>query len=105
MPTRAFPAMMASLTEDMKGVGIFQAVEEFTAFAAAVGVVNDGVDLADVGIDAETEHDHLQERNHKRKKERRGITPDVEDFFVKNSAETAEEIRHGRPRARLDACR
>ncbi len=47
-------------TENVEGVGIFQAVEEFAAFAAAVGVIHDGVDLADVGIDAKTEHHHLQ---------------------------------------------
>ena len=39
-----------------KGVGIFHAVEEFAAFAAAVGVKNNGVDLANVGVDAEAEN-------------------------------------------------
>jgi hypothetical protein len=96
--------IVADVADDMKGVGIFQAVDEFTAFAAAIGVENDSVDLANVGIDAETEHHHLQQRNHKRKKERRGITANVKDLFVKHGAETAEEITHGWPRASPDAC-
>src|SRR6267142_2519185 len=45
---------------NVKGVGIFEAVDEFAAFAAAIGVEDDGVDLADVGVDAEAEDDHLQ---------------------------------------------
>jgi hypothetical protein len=89
----------------MKSVGVFQAVDQLAALAAAVGIQDDGIDLADVGVNAETEDNHLQERNNEREKKRRGIAADMQDFFVKDSAETAEEITHGRPLAALDACR
>ena len=52
--------IVADVAPDVKSVGIFQAVDEFTAFAASVGVVNDRVDLSDVGVNAETKHHHLQ---------------------------------------------
>ena len=52
----------------MKGVGILQAIEQLAALAAAIGVEYDGVDLPDVGVNAETKHHHLQQRNDKREK-------------------------------------
>src|SRR5882724_10711168 len=42
-------AIVLNVAADLKGVGIFQAIDQLTAFAAAIGVEDDGVDLADVG--------------------------------------------------------
>ncbi len=97
--------VLVHITEHMEGVGVFQAVDQFAALAAAVGVVDDGVDLADVGVNAETQDNHLQQRNHEGKEKRRRVTPDMQDLFIEYGAETAEEVTHGRPRAWLDACR
>ena len=49
--------------DEAKRVGIPEAVEEFAAFAAAIGVVDDGIDLTDVGVDAVTEQQHLEHGN------------------------------------------
>src|SRR5207245_2683391 len=61
-------AIILDVTDDMKGVGILQAIEQLAALAAAIGVEYDGVDLPDVGVNAETKHHHLQQRNDKREK-------------------------------------
>src|SRR5258708_1901532 len=61
-------AIVLHVTDEMKGVGVFQAVDQLAALAAAVGIQHDGIDLADVGVNAETKHNHLQPRNDKRKK-------------------------------------
>ena len=97
--------IVADVAPDVKSVGIFQAVDEFTAFAASVGVVNDRVDLSDVGVNAETKHHHLQQGNDQREKKSCGVAADVQDFLVKDSTETAKEVTHVRSRAWLGACR
>src|SRR5712671_3743508 len=48
------------IAANVKGVGILQAIDQLTAFAAAIGVEDDGIYLADVGVNAEAEDDHLQ---------------------------------------------
>src|SRR5216683_205161 len=98
-------AIVIDITIDMKGVGVFQAVNQLAALAAAVGIQDDGIDLADVSVNAETKHNHLQQRYDQREKKSRGGAADMQDLFVKDSAKTAEEVTHGRPRAELDACR
>src|SRR6267143_141522 len=98
-------AVVLDVTDEMKGVGVFQAVDQLAAFAAAVGIQDDGIDLADVGVNAETKHNHLQQRNDEREKKSRGVAADMQDLFVKDSAETAKEVTHGRPPGALDACK
>ena len=88
----------ADVAHHAKGVGIFQAVEQFAAFAAAVGVENHGVDLADVGVDAVAEQQHLQQRNNQGEKQRAEIATHVQRLFVKDRAESAENVTHGWPR-------
>src|SRR4029077_18521467 len=90
--------------EQMEGIRIPQTVNQFAALAAAIGVVDDGIDLPDVGVDAETEEDHLQERNDQGKKERGEVAPHMEDLFIKNRTEAAKETTHERPPAWLDVC-
>src|SRR5690242_21033028 len=92
-------------TGQVERVRVAQAVEQFAAFAAAVGVVNGGVDLADVGVNAEAQQKHLQYRNNQRKKEGAEVAAHVQRFLVKDGAETAERIKHGWPRFRIDVCR
>src|SRR5712672_1440765 len=75
---------------NVKGVGIFKAVDELTAFAAAIGVEDDGIYLADVGVDAEAENHHLQQGDHQGKEKSRGIAADVQRFFEEYGAKTAE---------------
>ncbi len=50
-------------TDQMKSVRIAEPVEQLAAFAAAVCVVDDGVDLADVGVNPKSQQKHLQQRN------------------------------------------
>src|SRR5882724_8413036 len=83
---------------NVKGVGVFKAVDEFAAFAAAIGVEDDGVDLADVGVDAEAENHHLQQGDHQGKEKSRGVAADVQRFFEEYGTETAEKVRHEQPR-------
>src|SRR6266852_5557770 len=93
------------VAEDVKRVGIFQAVNELAAFAAAVGVVYSGIDLANVGINAEAEEKHLQQRHGEGKEESARIAANVKSFFVKDGAKTAKNVKHERSPAALDACR
>ena len=46
-------AIVLHVAHHGKGVAVFQPVDEFAAFAAAVGVIDHRGDAADVGIDAE----------------------------------------------------
>lgn len=55
--------VVLDVADQMKGVGILKAVEKFAALAPAIGIVDDGVDLADVGVDAIAEEKHLQNRD------------------------------------------
>jgi len=64
-----------------------------------------GVDLADVGVDAEAEDHHLQQGDHQGKEKRGRIAADVQRFFEEYGAETAEKIKHGPPRFPPDAYR
>ena len=91
-------------TGEVEGIGITEAIEEFTAFTPAVGVVNDGVDLTDVGIDAIAEKKHLENRDDQGKEEGAEIPADMERLFVEDSAEPAEGVNHERPPARPDVC-
>jgi hypothetical protein len=52
--------VVLDVADDMESVRVFEAVEQFTALAAAVAVENDRVDLSDVGIDAESQQHHLE---------------------------------------------
>ena len=98
-------AVIFDVANDVKRVGISQAIEKLAALAAAVSVENDGIDLADVGVNTETEHHHLQQRNDERKKKRRGVAANVQHFLVKDGAETTEEVTHARPPAWLGVCK
>src|SRR6267154_2122158 len=91
-------AIVLNVAADVKGVGIFQAIDQLTAFAAAVGVEHDGIDLADVGVNAEAEDHHLQEGDHQGKEKSRGVAADVQRFFEEYGTETAEKVRHEQPR-------
>ena len=82
---------------DVKGVGVSEAIEEFAGFAAAVGVVNDSIDLADVGVDAVAEEKHLQDRDDEREEESGEIAADVQGFLIKDGAKTTERIKHWEP--------
>ena len=73
----------------------FSAIDEFAAFAAPVGVVNDRVDLADVGVDAVAEKEHLQQRHDQRKKQRPEVAAHVQRLFIKDRAESTKNITHG----------
>ncbi len=97
--------IILNVAEDVKGVGVFQAVNELAAFTAAIRVVNDGIDLADVGVHAVAEQEHLEQRHGQREEERARIAAHVKSFFIKDGAETAKDVMHGRPPAALDACR
>jgi len=44
--------IVIDVLDDVKGVGVPETVQELAAFAAAIDVVHDGVDLADVGVNA-----------------------------------------------------
>src|SRR5258705_10269384 len=90
-------AIVFDIAANVKRVGVFQAIDELAAFAAAVRIVDDGVDLADVGVDAEAEYDHLQQRNHQRKEECGRIAAHVQRFLEEDGTETAEKIKHGPP--------
>src|SRR5579859_1057454 len=92
------------VADDVKCVGVFQAVEQLAAFATVVGVVDDGVDLPDVGVNGEAEQEHLQERHREGEKERARVAAHVQRFLIKDGAETAEKVTHGRPPARIDDC-
>ena len=85
---------------DVKGVGVSEAIEEFAGFAAAVGIVNDSIDLADVGVDAVAEEKHLQDRDDEREEERGEIAADMQRFFIEDGAKTTKGIKHGEPPAR-----
>src|SRR6266568_231306 len=98
-------AVIIDVTHDMKRVGVSQPIHQFAALAAAVEVQDHGIDLPDVGVNTETKHNHLQQRNDEGKEKRRGVTADMQDFLIKDSAETAEEVTHGRPPAALDVYR
>src|SRR6266571_699305 len=98
-------AIVIDVTHDMKRVGVSQPIHQFAALAAAVEVQDHGIDLTDVGVNTETKHNHLQQRNDEGKEKRRGVTADMQDFLIKDSAETAEEVTHGRPPAALDVYR
>ncbi len=98
-------AIVVNETDDMKGIGIFQAIQQLAALTAAVGVKNHSVDLTDVGVNSEAKHNHLQQRNDEREEQRRRIAANVQDFLVKDRAEAAEKVTHERPPAALDACR
>src|SRR5580658_1395625 len=63
------------------------------------------MDLADVGINAETEKDHLQKRNDQRKKERSKIAADVQHLFIEDRPEAAKSVKHALPREELAVCR
>ena len=69
--------VVLNVAHDVKRIRVFQAIQQFPALAATVGVINHRVDLTDVGVDRETQNDHLQQRNHQREKERGRITADV----------------------------
>lgn len=90
--------------DEVEGVGISEAIEEFAALAAAVGIVNDSVDLADVGVDAVAEKKHLKNGNDEGEEEGSEVAADVEGFLIEDGSETAEGVNHGRSPARLDAC-
>src|SRR4029077_19264597 len=47
-------AIVGYVIDDIKGVGIFESVDQFAALAPSVAIENDGVNLAHVGIDAKT---------------------------------------------------
>ena len=93
------------IADNVKRVGIFQAVQQFPTLLAAVGVVNDGMDLANVGVDREAKNGHLEQRNNQRKKQGRRIPANVQDFLVKDGGEAAEDVSHWRPPEAPDACR
>jgi hypothetical protein len=78
------------VTQDVKGIRVFQAVDELAAFAAAVGVINNGVDLADVGVHAEAQEKHLEQRHGEGKEECAGIAAHMQSFLIKDGAETSE---------------
>src|SRR5205814_8416523 len=98
-------AVIFHVANDVKRVGISQPIEKLAALAATVSVENDGIDLADIGVNTETEHHHLQQRNDEREKKRRGGAANVQHFLVKDGAETAEEVTHARPPAWLGVCK
>ncbi len=89
--------------DEMKRIRVFEAIEEFAAFASAVGIVNDGVDLADVGVNCEAEEKHLEQWHGQRKEKRARVTADVKGFLVENGANTAKDVTHGWPPVLLDA--
>src|SRR5208283_2113925 len=82
--------VVVDIPDQVKRVGILQTVEEFAAFAAPIGVVNDRVDLTDVRVDRITKQKHLQNRNDQGKEQRGEIAADMQGFLVKDGAETAE---------------
>src|ERR1700730_1293580 len=96
--------VVREVVDDVEGTGISEAVEQFAAFTPPVAVENHGIDVTDVGIDPESEHEHLDKGNEQGKEERGGITADVQDFFIKNSAEPAEEINHEPAPVGPDVC-
>ena len=89
--------VVVDIAVDPEGVGVFKAIEEFAGFAAAVGVVDHGIDLADVGVDAVAEKQHLQDGDDEREEEGGEIAADMEGFFVKDGAKAAERIKHWEP--------
>ena len=93
------------VAEDVKRVGVFQPVNKLAAFAAAVGVINDGVDLANVGVNPEAEEKHLEQRHGEGEEESARVATDMKRFLVEDSTETAKDVRHGRPPVELGACR
>src|SRR6267142_1590169 len=73
-------AIVLYIAANVKSVGIFKAVDEFTAFTTPIGVEDDGVDVAGVGGDAEAEDHHLQQGDHQGKEKSRGVPADVGRF-------------------------
>ena len=57
-------------------------------------VEHNGRDLADVGVDRESEEKQLQHGDEQREEERAGIADDVQEFFPANRNETAKEGAH-----------
>jgi hypothetical protein len=50
--------------------------------------------LANVGINAEAEQNHLEQRHDEREKQGREIAADMEGFLVENGAKASEEVTH-----------
>ncbi len=96
--------IVVDVLDDVKGVGVPETVQELAAFAAAIGVVHDGVDLADVGVNGEAEKKHLQQRHGERKKQGACVATHVQRLFVKNRAEASKDVIHVWPPTLLDAC-
>src|SRR5882757_8753938 len=96
--------IVIDVLDDVKGVGVPETVQELAAFAAAIGVVHDGVDLADVGVNGEAEKKHLQQRHGERKKQGARVASHVQRLFVKNRAEASKDVIHVWPPPLLDAC-
>jgi hypothetical protein len=57
-------------------------------------VEHHGGNLADVGVNGETEQEQLQHGNDEREEERAGIAHDVEKLLAANRDESAEEALH-----------
>ena len=97
--------VVVDVLDDVKRVGVPEPVEELAAFAAAIGVVHDGVDLADVGVDSEAEKKHLQQRHGQRKEQGARVATHVQRLFIENGAEASKDVIHVWPPTLLDACR
>src|SRR5271169_5168772 len=94
-----------NVANDVKGVGVLQTVQELAAFTVPVRVKNHGVNLTNVGINAEAEKHHLQQRDNQRKEERPKIAPDMQNLFEKNRAKAAKSVKHAKPPTALAVCR
>ena len=92
--------IIVDIAVDVEGVGVPEAVEEFAGFAAPVGVVDDGVDLADVGVDAVAEKKHLHDGNDQGEEESGEVAADMKRFLIEDGAETTKRIKHWEPPAR-----
>src|SRR5262249_30998126 len=55
---------------------------------------DDGVDLADVGIDSVAEQQHLQQRDDQREKKCAKVAPNVKSFLVEDGAKSSEDVTH-----------
>ena len=68
-----------------------KALEQAAAVLRMRFVEHDGGDLADVGVDRESEEKQLQHGDEQREEERAGVADDVQELFPANRNETAKE--------------
>src|SRR5260370_40403201 len=69
-----------------------------------MGVVTDVIDLANVAVYDVPQKKHLEQGHGQGKEERARIATHMKRFFIKDSAESAKDVMHGRPPAKLGAC-